>query len=194
MARRRTLRRDEEALWAAFVRDIAPIRRAPAPAPVVAVAPVSAPAVVPAAPEPVRPVASKTWLTPTGSGRVPPVRVTRSNAVVAVGQRMPGMDDTSWKALETGKMRAQRTLDLHGHAAQAAFVRLHGFLLACASEGVRCVEIITGLGSGQEGGVIRRELPLWLGRADLRPLVLGVVHPHAANRGSVRILLRKKQR
>jgi len=190
MARRRTLRQDEEALWAAFVRDIAPIRRAPAPRP----AAESVPLPVPTIPEPARAHTPRSLVVPGGSGRVPPVRVTRSQAAVTVGQRMPGMDDANWKALESGKMRVQRTLDLHGHAAQAAFVRLHGFLLACSAEGVRCVEIITGLGSGQEGGVIRRELPLWLGRADLRPLVLGVVHTHAANRGAVRVLLRRKRR
>jgi DNA-nicking Smr family endonuclease len=51
--------------------------------------------------------------------------------------------------------------------------------------------VITGRGSGETGGVIRRELPLWLNLPQLRPLVLAVTHPHAANVGAVRLLLRR---
>ena len=40
-------------------------------------------------------------------------------------------------------------------------------------------------------GVLRRELPLWLNRPDIRPLILAAAHPHAANPGSVRLLLRR---
>ena len=43
--------------------------------------------------------------------------------------------------------------------------------------------MITGRGSGETGGVIRRELPLWLNLPALRPLVLAAAHPHAANPG-----------
>ena len=39
--------------------------------------------------------------------------------------------------------------------------------------------------------MLRRELPLWLNLPDLRPLVLAASHPHAANNGSVRLLLRR---
>jgi DNA-nicking Smr family endonuclease len=53
------------------------------------------------------------------------------------------------------------------------------------------VEIITGRGTGEHGGVIRRELPLWLNLPALRPLVLATAHPHARNTGSTRVLLRR---
>jgi DNA-nicking Smr family endonuclease len=39
--------------------------------------------------------------------------------------------------------------------------------------------------------VLRRELPLWLNLPEIRPLVLAASHPHAANPGSVRLLLRR---
>ena len=71
---------------------------------------------------------------------------------------------------------------------------LHGFLLRAQAEHLRCVEIITGVGSGQEGGILRRELPLWLSRQDLHHLVLAAVHPHPGNPGSVRVLLRRRLR
>jgi DNA-nicking Smr family endonuclease len=42
-----------------------------------------------------------------------------------------------------------------------------------------------------QGGVLRREVPLWLNLPELRGLVLAAAHPHAANPGSVRLLLRR---
>ena len=65
------------------------------------------------------------------------------------------------------------------------------FLEQAHADHVRCVEVITGRGSGEAGGVIRRELPMWLNLPALRPLVLAATHPHAANPGSVRLLLRR---
>jgi DNA-nicking Smr family endonuclease len=56
---------------------------------------------------------------------------------------------------------------------------------------LRCVEIITGIGTGEEGGVLRRELPHWLNLPRLRPLLLGAAHPHPANPGATRLLLRR---
>ncbi len=85
------------------------------------------------------------------------------------------------------------SLDLHGRTAQAAFHALTGFLQRAHADRVRCVEVITGRGDGPGGGVIRRELPVWLNLASLRPLVLGAVHPHPANPGAVRLLLRRQR-
>jgi DNA-nicking Smr family endonuclease len=58
---------------------------------------------------------------------------------------------------------------------------------------VRCVAVVTGKGSTPEGGVLRRELPHWLNAPDLRPLLLGAAHPHAANPGAVHLLLRRRR-
>jgi DNA-nicking Smr family endonuclease len=55
------------------------------------------------------------------------------------------------------------------------------------------VEIITGRGSGEAGGVIRRDLPLWLNLPGLRPMILATTHPHAANPGAVRVLLKRRR-
>jgi DNA-nicking Smr family endonuclease len=56
---------------------------------------------------------------------------------------------------------------------------------------MRCVEIVTGRGSGEGGGRIRREFPIWLNLPEIRPMILAATHPHAANPGSVRLLLRR---
>ena len=75
--------------------------------------------------------------------------------------------------------------------AERAFRALRVFLRAAHADGVRCVEIVTGRGSGEAGGVLRRELPHWLNLPELRPMVLAAAYPHAANPGAVRVLLRR---
>ncbi|MBB2167811.1 DNA mismatch repair protein [Gluconacetobacter aggeris] len=192
--RRRVLGKDEQALWTAFVRDIRPLaRKAAARARAVDAAPPVPPPSVPSADPHDRVARPAPPAPPSDMPRVdrPAYTLVRSRAEIAIGQRGPGLDDTSWRTLVSGKLRPSRTLDLHGQNAQAAFQRLHAFLVQARSDNLRCVEVITGLGSGREGGVLRRELPFWLGRPDLRPMILAVVHPHAANQGSVRILLRR---
>jgi DNA-nicking Smr family endonuclease len=119
-----------------------------------------------------------------------PMLAERPNAL-QVGSAPGGLDKASWNKFRTGKMGAVRTLDLHGRTAQRAYHALQSFLLAAHADQVRCVEVITGRGSGENGGVIRRELPLWLNLPTLRPLVLAASHPHPANPGSVRLLLRR---
>ena len=105
---------------------------------------------------------------------------------LAIGTHPGGIDNASWNRLRTGKLPTARVLDLHGHTAQRAFHALGTFLRAAQVEGVRCVEVITG-----QGGVLRRELPMWLNLPEFRSLVLAAAHPHAANPGSVRLLLRR---
>ncbi len=175
----RRLGQDEQRLWLDVMHEVRPLKgRLPDPKP----SPPTA-----AAAEPNGPAA----LLPTAA-TVPPPRLHPVRPPVQIGVRHGGLDDTSWRALSNGKLRPQRRLDLHGQAAQPAFRMLHAFLLRAQAERLRCVEIITGAGSGPDGGILRRELPHWLDRGDLRPLVLAAVHPHARNVGSVRLLLRRR--
>jgi len=163
---------DDNAVWAHFARQIAllPGRRAPvlppdAPAPAPIISPRFA---VPHAPPP-RPIA----------------------AAVSIGNQPGGVDNATWQKFRTGKLAASRTLDLHGRTAQRAFHALAAFIRTAHADKQRCVEVITGRGSGETGGVLRREVPMWLNLPDIRPLILGAAHPHAANPGSIRLLLRR---
>jgi DNA-nicking Smr family endonuclease len=97
------------------------------------------------------------------------------------GRHPPGRDRSTWQRFSAGQLTAH-----------AAYHALDHFLRAAHADRVRCVEVITGRGSGEQGGVIRRELPLWLNLPSLRPLVLATAHPHAANAGSTRVLLRRR--
>ena len=157
--------------WAAYARNVRPLegRALPEATP------------VPAIPEPIQHPAH-----PVTPRKPPPI-----NTALSVGNQPGGLDNSSWNRFRSGKLAAVRTLDLHGRTAKRAFHALHSFLHAAHADHVRCVEVITGRGAGETGGVIRREFPLWLNLPALRPLVLAASHPHAANPGSVRLLLRR---
>jgi len=112
-------------------------------------------------------------------------------ASILIGMQPGGLDNATWHRFQSGRIAPTRTLDLHGRTAQRAFHALLDFVHRAHADRLRCVEIITGRGSGEAGGVLKRELPLWLNLSEIRPLVLAAAHPHAANPGSVRLLLRR---
>lgn len=165
--RRTRLTEADRALWAAYAAQLRPLSGRTRPT-------------VPAAPEPAGAPAV----------RLRPAAPTRNNhrplPPLSIGVPPGGVDSATWHRFRTGRLPVARTLDLHGHTAQLVFAALTGFLRSAHAEGLRCVEVVTG-----QGGVLRRELPLWLNLPELRPLVLAVAHPHAANPGAVRVLLRR---
>lgn len=147
-----------------------------------------------ARPETAEPAAPEAAAAPARSpSPAPAIRLAaRPNlGAVIIGMQPPGVDNATWQRFRTGKMAASRKLDLHGRTAQPSYHALASLLRNAHAEGQRCVEVITGRGSGESGGVLKRELPMWLNLPELRPLVLAAAHPHAANTGSVRILLRR---
>ena len=170
--RRRGLTEGDRALWATYARLVSPL-----------------PGVV--VPEPPPPPPLPEIVSPEVA---PPALRARPraapSALLAVGAAPGGLDTGSWTRFRTGKLAASRTLDLHGRTAQAAYTALNHFVVQSAAQGLRCVEVITGRDRG-ETGVIRREFPLWLNQQPLRGLVLAAAHPHPANPGSVRLLLRR---
>ncbi|MBE9604531.1 Smr/MutS family protein [Acetobacteraceae bacterium H6797] len=163
----------EQALWHAFVATITPLPgktlpegSVPPPPPLPAPAPPSAAAVMP------RPV---------------------SSIELQVGVAPGGLDGKRWKELRRGRTKPERKLDLHGKRVQEAHTAVRRFLHDAVADGLRCVVIVTGKGSTAEGGILRREFPHWLNSPELRPLILGAAHPHAANPGAVHLLLRKRK-
>ncbi len=170
--RRRRLTETDLTEWAHFARHIRPLRGRTLPE-------------SPPAPEPPAPALIIQLVPPTS--RPQPMRA----QPLQVGLHPGGLDNASWNKFRSGKLGATRTIDLHGRTAQRAYHALHTFLIAAHADRIRCVEVITGRGTGETGGVLRRELPMWLNLPTLRPLVLAASHPHPANPGSVRLLLRK---
>ncbi|WP_431282580.1 Smr/MutS family protein [Humitalea sp. 24SJ18S-53] len=174
--RHRNVSPQEVALWGAWAE-----RAGVAPMPGKALPP------TPARPPPVVAAAVPPGAAPAPAVRRPPPWE------IAVGAPPPGIDSNRWKDLRRGRTRPERTLDLHGRTAQQAHGAVRAFLAGAAHDGLRCVCIVTGKGAVPHGGVLKRELPFWLNAADLRPLVLALAHPHAANSGSVHVLLRRRR-
>jgi DNA-nicking Smr family endonuclease len=182
--RRTTLTEADLAEWASFTRHVTPLAGRVRPAKPkddifeIALTPVTA--------------SDTTASSPPAAPPPPPRPSPRSSAgLLVIGAPPGGVDRATWDRLRSGKLAPTRTLDLHGRTVQRAHHALESFLHAAQSERVRCVEVITGRGTGEGGGAIRRELPLWLNLPSIRPLVLAACHPHAANPGAVRLLLRR---
>ena len=181
--RPRGLTETDRALWRAYTLVAAvaplpgralpmiPVIASPVPAPIQA-ASGNGPSPAPAAPPP-RP------------GRAPPP------AALHIGTSPGGIEARRWRDLCRGRTRPERTLDLHGSRAHDAHSAVRRFLRDAQADGLRCVAIVTGKGPAPAGGVLKRELPYWLNAPDLRPLLLGAAHPHAANAGAVHLLIRK---
>jgi DNA-nicking Smr family endonuclease len=171
-ARRSKLSDEDQVDWAQYARHVRPLpgrslpQEPPGPAP-------------------------PSFSAPAGHQAGVPRTARQALPAIAIGVQPPGVDNATWQRFRTGKLAAARTLDLHGRTAQRGFHALVHFLEAAHADRLRCVEIITGRGVGEAGGVLRRELPLWLNLPDLRRLVLAASHPHPANPGSVRVLLRR---
>lgn len=206
MVRRRYFREEEKALWSMVMRDVAPLhgpRRGvtsedASGAEDTSVEATKGKRLAPAAQK--KQPRHKRQLVNLEAplflpASVPPVRVQNVRQPVEdIGQRAPGVDTYSWRTFTDGRMKVEKRLDLHGMVAEDAFRRLMEFMDVAYRCSLRCVEVVTGLGTGHEGGILRRELPHWLGRAEIRHRILGVAYPHSGNKGSVRILLRRRRR
>lgn len=170
---------EELAAWQSFVATARPLAGKVPPAP----SPVAPPATADAPPRQQAPP------------RQPPPapRPARPPASLEIGRHPPGVDNTRWDGLARGRLRPERRLDLHGMTLARAHAATHAFIEAAARDRCRVVEIVTGLGERGEGK-IRREFQLWINAPALRAHVLALAHPHRANAGAVRLLLRRKQR
>jgi DNA-nicking Smr family endonuclease len=167
--KRRELTPEDLAAWAAYGRTLS--RLMPGRTRLIAPTP-EAPLATPAPPPPKAPA--------------PRVKLARAPVPLALEAAPAGLDKATWGRFKAQKLRTEARLDLHGHTASHAHAEVRQFLETAHSLHMRCVEIITG-----QGEVIARELPHWLNAGNLRPLILAITHPHARNRGSVRVLLRR---
>ncbi len=125
---------------------------------------------------------------PTPAAAPPRVQLSAPPAQLAVNATPSGLDKATWAKFRAQKIRAEARLDLHGHTAARAHQEVLRFLEMSHAASLRCVEIITG-----NGEILARELPHWLNTPLVRPLILGLAHPHARNAGSIRVLLRRRR-
>ena len=117
-----------------------------------------------------------------------------------------GLDRRSQERLRRGKLKIDGRLDLHGHTQADAHQALNGFIHRAYGSGLRCVLVITGKGGERAGqddagimpsrgkGVLRRQVPLWLG-GELGRMVLAVetARPQHGGDGAYYVLLRRRR-
>jgi len=155
---------DEADLWSQVIRSVEPLGNRPAgtePAPT---------------PE-IRPAAGAS---DDGAARVAAGATARSESV---GQQE--FDRRKARQIAAGRVPIEALLDLHGMRQNEAHGALRAFLQRAQAGGLRFVTVVTGKGSPrprnddamiycdrEERGVLRRMVPMWLGEADFRALVV----------------------
>jgi DNA-nicking Smr family endonuclease len=177
-SRRRVLSYEERVLWTTVTKAIAPLRatahRAPdeeneATANVV---------------KPTRPAGPKRASPPLAPYRPPPPPL--APPLAPLGRRMK-------RGLARGKQAIDARLDLHGLTQSEAHGALLHFLRNAHARDARLVLVITGKGRGAEPGVLRRQVPQWLGLPEFRSLVVGFEDAHVTHGGEGALYVRVRR-
>ncbi|WP_108520069.1 Smr/MutS family protein [Bradyrhizobium algeriense] len=98
--------------------------------------------------------------------------------------------------LSRGRKEIDARLDLHGMTQTRAHRALFGFLQRAHHDGLTFVLIITGkgkIGAESERGVLRRQVPLWLGLPEFRSLVVGFEEAHIGHGGEGALYVRVRR-
>jgi DNA-nicking Smr family endonuclease len=101
------------------------------------------------------------------------------------------MDRSAHKNLTRGRMMPEARIDLHGMTLAEAHPELIRFILRSREKGLRLVLVITGKGKRKDDhgpiparvGVLRHQVPVWLGQAPLAPAVLQIAPAHLKHGG-----------
>lgn len=101
------------------------------------------------------------------------------------------MDRKTHTRMKRGKLKPEARIDLHGMTMDRAHPALTGFIMRSASEGKRLVLVITGKGKDRDEdgpipvrrGVLRHNVPHWLGIPPLSQLVLQITPAHVSHGG-----------
>jgi DNA-nicking Smr family endonuclease len=100
--------------------------------------------------------------------------------------------------LARGNAEIDARIDLHGLTQSQAHVALMRFLRRARSDGARFVLVITGKGArfaagAGERGLLRRQVPLWLGLPEFREHVVGFENAHAVHGGEGALYVRLRR-
>jgi DNA-nicking Smr family endonuclease len=178
--RSRSLRDEERALWGHVTRSVSPLRRRKAVAAVEA----------PPAEAPPRDEKPKTKA-PTAIAPAP-VRAPKAPPLAPLDRRLK-------QKVARGKEPIDARIDLHGMTQSEAHHALVRFLRSAQRDGARMVLVITGKGARPgadpfaERGVLKRQVPLWLESAELRPVVIGFEQASTGHGGQGALYVRLRR-
>jgi DNA-nicking Smr family endonuclease len=180
-AGRRRLTEEEERLWAMVARSITPLRAGKRVPKRELMAALSIPS--PQSARPVKKVADHP--PPAAAHAKPPA------SAIAIARREK-------QQLARGKTEIGGRIDLHGMTQAQAHDALLHFLHRYQAEGAKFVLVITGKGSAGavargERGILRRQVPLWLGLPEFRACVLGFDAAHIGHGGEGALYVRLRR-
>lgn len=177
--RKRVLSEEERALWETVARQIKPLRKRarPAKAQQEETPPAARPVAPPSSPRSVK-------ANPTSKPNPP---APSAPPLVRLGRRERSQ-------LSRGRKEIEARIDLHGMTQTRAHRALSDFLRRAHADGLGFVLVITGKGRGREGeserGVLRRQVPQWLGLPEFRTLVIGFEEAHIGHGGEGALYVR----
>ena len=122
---------------------------------------------------------------------VPPVGLPRTQKPAVPPLAPLGRRERS--QLSRGRKEIEARLDLHGMTQARAHRALSGFLQRAHGDGLTFVLVITGkgkMGIESERGVLRRQVPQWLGQPEFRALVVGFEEAHIGHGGEGALYVR----
>lgn len=185
--RRRVLSYEERVLWTTVTKSMTPLRDA---------VEVGATVAVPESEglslrQPPRPLAKAVKLAKPPAPYTPPPQMPSPPGLTPLSRRMK-------RSVARGKEAIDARLDLHGltqHEAHGALLR---FLRTASARDARLVLVITGKGKRsddgeRERGVLRRQVPQWLGLPEFRPYVIGFEDAHIAHGGEGALYVRVRR-
>lgn len=123
---------------------------------------------------------------------MPPV-IAAPKPAVAAPPPLAALGRRERSQLSRGRKDIDARLDLHGMTQTRAHRVLLNFLHRAQHDGLTFVLVITGkgtTGSDTERGVLRRQVPHWLGAPELRPLVVGFEEAHIGHGGAGALYVR----
>jgi DNA-nicking Smr family endonuclease len=175
--RKRALSEEERALWDTVAKEIKPLRKKPRSG---RPEPASAEAQTTAAGKADTPPKSR------APAKMPPATRPISPPLAPLGRRERAQ-------LSRGRKEIDARLDLHGMTQTRAHRELFGFLQRAHRDGLTFVLVITGkgrAGADPERGVLRRQVPQWLGLPEFRSLVVGFEEAHIGHGGEGALYVR----
>jgi len=99
--------------------------------------------------------------------------------------------------IKRGRLEVDAKLDLHGMRQDEAQRALTGFLRRAQADGAKVAIVVTGKGlSREEGGVLKRAVPMWLQAPHLRDVIVGFGEAarHHGGEGALYVRIRRADR